>query len=104
MEGPPEQLQADEGVRYLVGRSGSHPRQGWMGGTGSPGGALLYLMFILSPVGGCHCAPGAGLCTLRPVSDLRAAGGEGGRTLRSPGGAVMSPGHLRFTVFTEINR
>ena len=104
MEGPPEQVQADEGVGCLVGGSGSHPRQGWMGGTGSAGGALLYLMFILSPVGGCHCAPGAGLCTLRSVSDPAAAGGEGGRTLRMAERAVMSPGHPRVTLFTEINR
>ena len=85
MEGPPEQLQADQGVRYLVVRSGSHPGQGWMGGTGSAGLALLSPMFIRSPVGGCHCVPGAGLCTFRSVSDLGAAGGEGGRTLRMTG-------------------
>ena len=80
------------------------PGQGWLGGTGCARVALLSPTFIPSPVGGCHCAPGAGLCTLRPVSDLRAAGGEDGRTLRCPGGAVMSPGRPRATVFTEINR
>ena len=104
VEGPPEQVQADEGVRCLVGGSGSHPRQGWMGGTGCAGVALLSPRFIQSPAGGCHCVPGAGLCTLRSVSDLGAAGREGGRTLRMAGQAVMSPGRPRVTVFTEINR
>ena len=37
------------------------------------------------PVGGCHCVPGAGLCTLRSVWDLGAAGREGGRTLSMVG-------------------
>ena len=85
VEGPPEQVQADEGVRCLVGGSGSHPCQGWRAGTGCAGVALSSPRFISSPVGGCHCVPGAGLCTLRSVSDLGAAGREGGRTLRMAG-------------------
>ena len=59
--------------------------QGWLGGTGCAGVALLTPMFIPSPVGGCHCVTGLGLCTLRSVSDLGATGGEGGRTLRMAG-------------------
>ncbi|XP_043451926.1 uncharacterized protein LOC122492275 [Prionailurus bengalensis] len=61
------------------------PGQGWLGGTGCAGVALLSPRFIPSPAGGCHCVPGAGLCALRSVSDLGAAGGEGGRTLRMAG-------------------
>ena len=69
MEGPPEQKQADEGVRCLVGRSGSHPGQGWLGGTGCAGVALLSLMFIRSPVGGitvsqAHVYAHSGLCPI----------------------------------------
>ena len=37
------------------------------------------------PVGGCHCVPGAHLCTLRSVSNLGATGGEGRRKLRMAG-------------------
>ncbi|XP_058549641.1 uncharacterized protein LOC131491130 [Neofelis nebulosa] len=85
VEGPPEQVQADEGVRCLVGGSGSHPGQGWTAGTCCARVALLSPRFIQSPDGGCHCVPGAGLCTLRSVSDLGAAGREGGRTLRMAG-------------------
>ena len=88
-------------VAWWVGHAHT-PGQGWLGGTGCAGVALLSPTFIPSPVGGCHCAPG--LCTLRSVSDLRAAGEGGGRTLRWPGGAVMSPGRPRVTVFTEITR
>ena len=61
------------------------PGQGWLGGTECAGVALLSPRFIPSPTGGCHCVPGAGLCALRSVSDLGAAGGEGGRTLRMAG-------------------
>ncbi|XP_047703022.1 uncharacterized protein LOC125159130 [Prionailurus viverrinus] len=41
------------------------PGQGWLGGTGCAGVALLSPRFIPSPAGGCHCVPGAGLCALR---------------------------------------
>ena len=67
------------------GRVRLTPGQGWKAGTGCAGVALLSPRFILSLAGGCHCVPGAGLCTFRSVSDLGATGGEGGRTLRMAG-------------------
>ena len=69
MEGPPEQVQADEGVRCLVGGSGSHPvkagrqGQGVLGWPSCPQGSSRALLVDVTVSQAQGCAH-SGLCPI----------------------------------------